>query len=134
MRRALAIAALVAAAVALFLYLRPSDPAPLTMSTTGTRYAVTVLIPKPTTGRVTAEIRVTTGDPHTVAVSTVMPGMGHATPEIVADQRQPGRYRAEGELFPMTGVWEVSVRLTGPAGEEVLAMKAPITEQAAQAG
>jgi len=129
MRRALAVAALAAAALALlFLYLRPSDPAPLTMSSTGARYAVTVLIPKPTTGRVAAEIRVTTGDPHTVAVSTVMTGMGHATPEIVADQRQPGRFQAEGELFPMAGVWEVSVRLTGAAGEEVLVMKAPITE------
>ncbi|NUO97436.1 MAG: hypothetical protein HOW59_05855 [Nonomuraea sp.] len=128
MRRALAVAALVAAALALFLYLRPSDPAPLTMTSTGTRYAVTVVIPRPATGRVTADVRVTSGDPHTVALSTVMSGMGHATPEIVADQRRPGSFHAEGELFPMTGVWELSIRLSGPAGEEVLGMKAPITE------
>ncbi|GGT40953.1 FixH family protein [Nonomuraea spiralis] len=128
MRRVLAVAALLAAALALFLYARGSGPAPLTLTSVGTRYAVTVSIPRPTTGRVAAEVRVTSGDPHTVTLSTVMPGMGHATPEITADQRQPGRYAAEGELFPMAGVWELSVRLSGAAGEEVLVVKAPITE------
>ncbi|MEV3984181.1 FixH family protein [Nonomuraea sp. NPDC049758] len=127
MRRILAVAALLAAALAVFLYVRGSAPGPLTLTSTGERYAVTVLVPRPTTGRVTAEVRVTSGDPHTVALSTVMPGMGHATPEIVADPRQPGRYVAEGELFPMAGVWELSVRLSGAAGEEVLVVKAPIT-------
>jgi hypothetical protein len=124
MRRALIAAVLVAAAVVLFVMGRSAVAEPIEVTTTGTRYAATVLVPEPGTERVTVEIRLKSGDPDTVAVSSVMADMGHATPEITAKESAPGRFAAEGELFPMSGVWELSVRLDGPAGEEVLTVKA----------
>jgi HAMP domain-containing protein len=127
MRRALAAAALVAVAVTLFLVARSRAPESLRLTTTGTRYAATVLIDHPTTARVSVEVRPTSGDPDAVALSSVMPAMGHATPEITAQERAPGRFVAEGELFPMAAVWELSIRLTGPAGEETLVVNVPIT-------
>ncbi len=48
-------------------------------------------------------------------------------PELAAAEREPGRFVAEGELFTMSGVWDVSIRLTGPAGEETLTAKALIS-------
>lgn len=118
---------LVVAAVVIFIVGRGLGSEPLRATSTGARYAVTVVIGKPATGRVSVEVQVTSGDPETVAVSAVMTGMGHSTPEIAAREAAPGRFVAEGELFPMTGAWEVSIRLAGPAGEEVLVVNALIT-------
>lgn len=127
MKRILIAVALVVAAVVIFIVGRGLGAEPLRVSSTGARYAVTVLIDRPATGRVSAEVQVTSGDADAVAVSAVMPGMGHATPELTARETAPGRFMAEGELFPMTGSWEVSIRLNGPAGEEVLVVNALIT-------
>jgi hypothetical protein len=127
MKRALIAAALVAAAVVIFIVGRGVGTEPLRVSTTGARYAATVVIDPPTTGRVTVEVLVTSGDADTVAVSAVMADMGHSTPEVTAREAEPGRFVAEGELFPMSGGWELSIRLDGPAGEEVLAVNALIT-------
>ncbi|MDR8409046.1 hypothetical protein MTP10_09870 [Nonomuraea sp. 3-1Str] len=123
----LAAATLVVAAVALFVVGRSTAAEPVDVTTTGTRYAATILIADPAPGRVTVEIKVSKGDADTVAVSAVMAEMGHSTPEISATEREPGRFVAVGELFPMSGVWELAIRLDGPAGEEQLAVKTLIT-------
>ncbi|MEV5890644.1 hypothetical protein [Nonomuraea fuscirosea] len=125
-KRALAAVALVVVAVTLFVVGRSMAAEPLRLTTTGTRYAVTVLIEDPAPGRVAAEVEVTSGDADTVTLSAVMADMGHSTPEVTAREREPGRFLAEGELFAMSGVWELSIRLDGPAGEEQLAIKALI--------
>ncbi|MFI7707877.1 hypothetical protein [Nonomuraea sp. NPDC049480] len=127
MRRIVIAVVLVVAAVVIFIVGRGLGSEPLRATSTGARYAVTVVIGKPATGRVSVEVQVTSGDPDTVALSAVMTGMGHSTPEIAAREAAPGRFVAEGELFPMTGAWEVSIRLGGPAGEEVLVVNALIT-------
>jgi len=56
-----------------------------------------------------------------VTVEPVMPGMGHAAAAVVATPEAPGRYRAEGIRLPMSGQWEITVRLRrGAAQEEIL--------------
>ncbi|MCK2215545.1 FixH family protein [Actinomadura sp. ATCC 31491] len=127
MKRALIALALVAAAAVVFVVGRGMTAEPLRASVAGARYAATVVIDRPTTGRVTVEVEVTSGEADTAAVSTVMTGMGHATPELPARRTGPGRFAAEGELFPMAGTWEVSIRLGGPAGEETLVVNALTT-------
>ncbi|MBF8191394.1 hypothetical protein ITP53_37990 [Nonomuraea sp. K274] len=127
MRRSVIAVAIVAVAVVLFVVGRSMAAQPVEVSSVGTRYAVTVLIDEPTTEGGAVEVRLDSGDADAVAVSAVMPEMGHATPEIAAREPAPGRFLAEGELFPMAGAWEVSIRLDGPAGEEVLVVKALIT-------
>ncbi|NUW37703.1 hypothetical protein HTZ77_40805 [Nonomuraea sp. SMC257] len=125
---AVAAAALVAAAVALYVVNRSAAAEPINLTTTGTRYAATVRIADPVPGRVTVEVTVSKGNADTVALSAVMAEMGHSTPEISATRREPGRFVAVGELFPMSGVWELSIRLDGPAGEEQLAVKTLIAK------
>ncbi|MFG3441514.1 hypothetical protein ACGF0J_30075 [Nonomuraea sp. NPDC047897] len=122
MKRTLALGALVVAAVTFFVVGRTTAAEPIAIRSTGAHYAVTVLVH----GR-TAEVRLDRGDADTVALSAVMPHMGHAMPEVATRERAPGRFRAEGEVFTMTGAWELSVRLTGPAAEEVLTVKALVT-------
>ncbi|MGI5491463.1 hypothetical protein [Microtetraspora malaysiensis] len=126
--QAVAAATLVTAALALFVVNRSTAAEPVNLTTTGARYAATILIADPAPGQVTVEIKVNKGDADTVALSAVMAEMGHSTPEISATKRGPGRFVAVGELFPMSGVWELSIRLDGPAGEEQLAVKTLITE------
>ncbi|GAA2208361.1 FixH family protein [Nonomuraea monospora] len=123
------VAALLAAvAAALFVVGRSTAAGPITLTTAGTRYTATVLIPDPRPGQVTVEIQVSRGDADSVAVSAVMAEMGHSTPELTAAEREPGRFVAGGELFPMSGVWELTIRLDGPAGEEQLAVRALIPD------
>lgn len=64
-------------------------------------------------------------DARTVDVSAVMPGMGHATPPVAARRLAPGRFQARAEFFGMRGEWELSVRVTGAAGAEILTI--PVT-------
>ncbi|MFI7151843.1 hypothetical protein ACIBO2_43585 [Nonomuraea sp. NPDC050022] len=126
-RAAVAVAVLAVAVVTFLIVGRNSTPDPLQVTARGTHYAATVSIDQPTTGRVVVDVRLTSGDADDAALSAVMPTMGHAMPEITAREPEPGHFVAEGEFFPMTGVWELSIRLTGPAGEEVLTVNAPIT-------
>ncbi|MFI7451958.1 hypothetical protein ACIBQX_30985 [Nonomuraea sp. NPDC049714] len=126
--QAVATATLVAAAVALFVVGRSTAAEPVDLTTTGARYTATVHIADPAPGQVTVEIEVSEGDADTVALSAVMTQMGHSTPEISATERAPGRFVAAGELFTMSGVWELSIRLDGPAGEEQLAVRTLIAE------
>jgi hypothetical protein len=53
--------------------------------------------------------------------------MGHAMPEVEARRAEAGRFVAGGELFSMAGLWQLSIRLTGPAGEETLTVQAPVS-------
>jgi hypothetical protein len=134
MRRALVVAVcLVVAAAAFFVFGRGGDE-PLRLTVAGTRYAVTVLIGEPVAGKGAVEVVLDSGDADAVVLSAVMPEMGHATPEVVAREPEPGRFLAEGGLFSMAGVWELAIRLTGPPGEEVLTVKALITGSAAEPG
>ncbi|NUW45954.1 hypothetical protein [Nonomuraea rhodomycinica] len=125
---AVAATALVAAAAALYVVTRSTTAEPVNLTTTGSRYAATVLIADPAPGRVTVEVTVSKGDADTVALSAVMADMGHSTPELSATKRAPGRFVAVGELFPMSGVWDLSIRIDGPAGEEQLATKTLIPD------
>ncbi len=72
----------------------------------------------PRTGRVRATVDVTdrAGRPaeaDEVALEAAMPRMGHLNAELPTTKQAIGRFRAEGELFPMVGVWELTVRIDG---------------------
>ncbi|WP_063629962.1 FixH family protein [Nocardia sp. BMG51109] len=54
--------------------------------------------------------------PTRVLVEPAMPQMGHAVPPATAEAIGPGRYRAALDL-PMSGQWEITVRLSGPSGD-----------------
>ncbi|WP_433260585.1 hypothetical protein ACQPZF_24515 [Actinosynnema sp. CS-041913] len=94
----------VAVAVVAVLSLTTSpDAEPVRLSHSG----VTVQLDKAGTGSVTARVEVSA---QAVSLFATMPAMGHLTPEIIATPEEPGSFRASGELFPMTGRWELSVR------------------------
>ncbi|GLW11231.1 hypothetical protein Misp01_63590 [Microtetraspora sp. NBRC 13810] len=86
----------------------------------GRLYSVTVTVREPAARPLTVGIEVAPASADTVTVSTVMPQMGHATPEISARRQEAGRFLATGELVTMNGVWEFAVRVHGAAGEEVV--------------
>ncbi|MEV4110280.1 hypothetical protein [Nonomuraea sp. NPDC049695] len=114
--RLLVLAGLVAVVVAAFIVARTSGATPVT--TTGTRYAVTV-----TAERDAIDVQVDKGQADTVTVAAVMLTMGHSMPEVTARKTAPGHFAAEGDdLFFMAGAWELSIRLTGPSGEETLTL------------
>jgi hypothetical protein len=104
MKRPIIAVAAVAVLVALSFTLLPGAD-PLRLSRSG----VTVSLDKASTGAVAAEVEVPAAVV-AVSLSATMPQMGHMTPETVAKQQQPGRFRATGELFPMAGLWELTVR------------------------
>ncbi|MEV0235466.1 hypothetical protein [Nonomuraea sp. NPDC050786] len=122
LRSLLVLAGLVAVVVAAFIVARTSDPTPV--STTGTRYAVTV-----TAERNAIDVRVDKGQADTVTIDSVMLTMGHSMPEVTARRTGPGHFVAEGDdLFLMTGAWELSIRLTGPSGEETLTLNTLVAD------
>ncbi|MBB5957963.1 hypothetical protein FHS29_004571 [Saccharothrix tamanrassetensis] len=93
----------------------PRD-APERASAGSESYAVELEV-EPRRGPVTATVRVTRHDHAAVdvdevVIEAVMPSMGHAMPEVVA-RRRHDRFEADGELFTMTGLWDVSLRLDG---------------------
>ncbi|GAB3417670.1 hypothetical protein GCM10027569_42050 [Flindersiella endophytica] len=67
-------------------------------------------------------------DARTVDVSAVMPGMGHATPPVAARKLAPGRFQARTEFFGMRGEWELSVRVTGAAGAEIITIPVAVNQ------
>ncbi|GAA4091375.1 hypothetical protein [Nonomuraea soli] len=119
MKRLLGVLALVAVAVAVFVLGRGDDP--VSVAVTGASYAVRVEIG----GEV--EVRVTSGRADTVTIAASMPSMGHAAPEVSARLAGAGRFVAGGEMLSMAGLWQLSIRLTGPAGEETLTVQAPVS-------
>ncbi|MDF5751580.1 hypothetical protein [Spongiactinospora sp. TRM90649] len=124
--RILAVAVLAAVAVILFLLGRDLVGRPVQVSTAGEHYAVTALISPIDSGTSRIEVLLNSGEADAVTVSAVMPAMGHAMPEIAARRAAPGRFLAEGELFSMPGAWQLTVRVSGRAGEEVLTVSAVI--------
>lgn len=82
------------------------------------RYRVELSLGERRTGVIDAElvVRDAGGRPAEltgVTLAGVMPSMGHAMSELTTTAAGPGRYRARGELFTMTGQWEVVIRLAG---------------------
>lgn len=96
----------VAVAVAAFLLWPSSAAEPVRLSGSG----VTVRLDTASTGTVRVRVDVPR---RTTAVSlfATMPRMGHLTPEIKATPEKPGTFAAEGRLFSMPGVWELTVRV-----------------------
>lgn len=95
------------------------EPGPVELEGAGEHYTVTVALDEAVTGRVEVELAVDHA-PADVSVFAVMPDMGHSTPEIPAAEDESGGFTAQGELFTMSGPWEIGVRLDGPAGAEVV--------------
>ncbi|CAM3314952.1 FixH family protein [Kibdelosporangium persicum] len=95
--------AVVAAVVVLVTALTGAEPVRLS------REGITVQVDRPGTGTVTAQVEVPP-EVKAVAMHATMPQMGHLTPEVVATREKPGVFRATGELFAMTGRWELTVR------------------------
>ncbi|MEU6716461.1 hypothetical protein ABZ897_33770 [Nonomuraea sp. NPDC046802] len=108
--------------------LRGGDgPGPVELSARGTHYAVVVAL-DPGTGPVEASVEIEPASPAEVSLFAVMPHMGHTTPEIPARRDGAGRYVARGELFTMAGVWEISVRVQGASGTEVIKVNTLVGE------
>ncbi|MCF6472771.1 hypothetical protein FAF44_30890 [Nonomuraea sp. MG754425] len=102
-------------------------PEPAELHGRGTRHAVVVRL-EPRPGSLEARVELHPASPAEVSVFAVMPHMGHTTPEIPARPDGPGRYVAHGELFTMTGTWELGVRVHGASGTEVIKIPTLVTE------
>jgi hypothetical protein len=63
-----------------------------------------------------------------VVLAPVMREMGMMAPEISAYPVAPGRYEAKGQLFVMTGAWEVDVRVSAAGADEVATFKVEVTQ------
>lgn len=75
--------------------------------------------PRLGTNSVTVDVSDSAGHPATldaVAVEPVMPLMGHAIAPVAATAAGAGHYQASGIVLPMSGQWEFTVSLRGPAG------------------
>ncbi|MFE3453003.1 hypothetical protein ACFXJ8_29175 [Nonomuraea sp. NPDC059194] len=117
--RVIAFVALVAAVIAFFVINR-STGGTATATAAGHHYTVTV------TAGPTVEVTVGTNQATSVVLTAAMPSMGHALPEAALTRVGPGVYRAAEDLFPMAGIWELTLRLTGEAGDETLTVALPI--------
>jgi hypothetical protein len=115
-----ATAVLVAATLAWLLW--PSGTnGPTVLKAVSGGYSVQLSVDAPTLGGNTLTFDVTQpgGEParlDAVTVEPVMPQMGHALAPVTATADTPGRYRAADTLLPMSGQWELTVSLHGPAG------------------
>lgn len=107
MRRPLlvALAAAVVAAALLLVFTLSPDAEPVRLS----RSEVTVRLDEARTGSISVLVEVP-ARVRAVSLFTTMPQMGHVTPQITARQEKPGLFRTTGELFPMAGPWELTVR------------------------
>jgi hypothetical protein len=56
-----------------------------------------------------------------------MPSMGHATSELAGTTVGSGRYRFQGELFPMTGRWDLTVTVTSTGGPDQITLPVTVT-------
>ncbi|WP_049558851.1 hypothetical protein [Nonomuraea sp. SBT364] len=102
-------------------------PAPAELRGRGPHHAVVVRL-EPRTGPLEARVELRPASPAKVSIFAVMPHMGHTTPEIPARPDGPGRYVAGGELFTMTGPWEIGIRVQGASGTEVIKVNALVAE------
>ncbi|MGL4178505.1 MAG: FixH family protein [Dermatophilaceae bacterium] len=97
---------------------------PATVTGTAGALTVALTVPEPSAGAQDAEVLVTDAGGNPVADASVvagatMPRMGHAGQVTTARPLGGGRYALEGDLFPMSGRWDVRVRVEreGPATE-----------------
>lgn len=60
-----------------------------------------------------------------LVLEPVMPQMGHALEPVAAEESAPGRYRAR-VLLPMSGPWQVTVRLRDDLGDEQVVVPVPL--------
>ena len=117
--------------VALLVWWWPrSGDSGLTVEGSSATYTVRIRLPHPSPAPGRADITVTRRDRAAVeldqvTVDAVMPSMGHATAALTARPDGPGRYRADGRLFAMAGSWQLSVRLHGTGGTDVVTV--PVT-------
>lgn len=93
-------------------------PDKATLTGRSEHYAVRVTVDPVRTGRVRTTVEVQGADE--VTLEAAMPRMGHLNSELATTRSSPGRFVATGELFPMIGVWELTVRVDGPAGMELV--------------
>jgi YtkA-like len=100
-----------------------SQPQPQSLQADTASYHVQLDLDAASLGRRTATIEVTDarGDPvdaDQVVVTPVMAEMGMTRPALVADEVEPGRYRATGELFSMLGEWTLTVRIESAGADD----------------
>ncbi|MEO3888571.1 hypothetical protein [Nonomuraea sp. B5E05] len=109
---------LIAAGIAWILHGSPA-PGPAELRGRGSHHAVVVRL-EPRPGPLDVRVELHPASPAEVSIFAVMPHMGHTTPELQARSDGPGRYVARGELFTMTGPWEIGIRVHGASGTEVI--------------
>lgn len=114
-----------AAAAVLWLWPRSSAGTETALGRSET-YAVE-LTTSPRKGEIAASVRITRHDRAPVSldevmIDSVMPAMGHAMSQVVA-RKQEDRFEARGELFTMSGVWDVSLRV----GNETVTVQMTVT-------
>jgi nitrogen fixation protein FixH len=117
-----AVAVVVVAALA-WLCWPASDSGPVSAQAVAGPYSVRLSAENPKQGTNSLGIEVTdaAGKPaalDVVTVEPVMPQMGHALAPITAGADGPGHYRAAETTLPMSGQWEITVTLRGPAGTD----------------
>ncbi|MGW6933605.1 FixH family protein [Lentzea sp. NPDC054927] len=121
-----------AAVVVGYLAFSAPDPAKEQLTANSASYTVAVRLQRWAAGDNTVDVEVSRRDHAPVevdrlALEAAMPRMGHATSQLKAETVGPGRFHATGELFPMSGVWELSVRLHGKAGTELTTVTVPVS-------
>ncbi|TWD83965.1 YtkA-like protein [Kribbella amoyensis] len=134
-RRSAALLAVAALAVAVGLFAvihRLGTDEPAGIRATSAQYQVELQLGEDRTGVIDADLLIHDAegepvDPQTVTVESAMPSMGHATAEVTATRADAGRYRLHGELFPMTGAWELTIRITGTAGPDEITLPVTVT-------
>ncbi|MGP3935354.1 FixH family protein [Nonomuraea sp. KM88] len=117
---------LIAAGIAWIFHGSPAAPGPAELRGRGTHHAVVVRL-EPRLGPLDVRVELHPASPADVSISAVMPHMGHTTPELQARSDGPGRYVARGELFTMTGPWEIGVRVHDTSATEVIKVNTLIT-------
>ncbi len=105
---------------------RSGGPEPVSLTGSGRQFLATAELSRAATGVIEVEIGLrrrdgsAAGDVRAVAVSGVMPAMGHVAPEIPARSAGADRYRVRGELFSMPGTWQLDIRVDTPSGTDVI--------------
>ncbi|MEC3975409.1 FixH family protein [Amycolatopsis sp. H20-H5] len=115
------VAALLVAAALAWLRWPGGTSGPTVTKTVAGAYTVQLSVDAPKLGTNTLAVDVADsgGKPvrlDEVTVEPVMPQMGHALTPVKATSDAPGRYLAADTVLPMSGQWELTVSLRGPAG------------------
>jgi hypothetical protein len=100
-----------------------TQPQPQSLQADTPSYHVQLDLDAASLGQRTATIEITDtrGDPvdaEQVVVTPTMAEMGMTRPTLVADEIEPGRYQATGELFTMLGEWTLTVRVESAGADD----------------